>query len=596
MTSTQDQISAPADQVIGGRYRVLGPLDTGLSAQVSRAVDTKSGVEVALKVFAEGTVARPEIRERVLRAIEALAAISHPRILGPLQVEHDGSNVSYTMTLARGGSLDTRLRLRTQVPTDRVLGIVKEVAEGLDHLHEHGLVHGGLKPSNVLFDEDGRALVADAGIERAIFPSRGVYPASARHAQAYHAPEVRLQRAIDGRADQYALAVIAYELLSGQRRLDAPVIEGIQTVTPLELSAEEPLRRDAGPHINAALRKALSANPGARFESAGAFARAVVGEAFAGAPPKPKKRRAVQAKRYLVPIGLGAVAAACVLLLNGSAGRERVARVWQAARGLFAISVPHIRVDVASGSVTLQAPSPRSPDSHSAPTLGANPVGGSRTSGGHASHEAGNNPGNPGGNTGRGIRDDGQGTTGGGTILRPLGDLLKPTNAAPEAPAASARGANATTTQLPPTSAPAGAPAPSLLSRLGKLLGFNGRSAAADASGPTSRPDRSPATVVPITIPSPGGLSPSSDSFALRSSAHGAGYLKVTVDDGLALVIVDGVPRGPTPLVVGLSGGTHTVSTRSLDGSYLPARTVVTISDADTAVASFHKASQGSTR
>ena len=55
-------------------------------------------------------------------------------------------------------------------------------------------------------------------------------------------------------------------------------------------------------------------------------------------------------------------------------------------------------------------------------------------------------------------------------------------------------------------------------------------------------------------------------SFALRSSAHGAGYLKVTVDDGLALVIVDGVPRGPTPLVVGLSGGTHTVPTPSLDG------------------------------
>ena len=132
MTSTQDQISAPADQVIGGRYRVLGPLDTGLSAQVSRAVDTKSGVEVALKVFAEGTVARPEIRERVLRAIEALAAISHPRILGPLQVEHDGSNVSYTMTLARGGSLDTRLRLRTQARRQHcVLGIVKEAAEGL---------------------------------------------------------------------------------------------------------------------------------------------------------------------------------------------------------------------------------------------------------------------------------------------------------------------------------------------------------------------------------------------------------------------------------------------------------------------------------
>jgi hypothetical protein len=100
---------------------------------------------------------------------------------------------------------------------------------------------------------------------------------------------------------------------------------------------------------------------------------------------------------------------------------------------------------------------------------------------------------------------------------------------------------------------------------------------------------------VPIKVPSAPDVtaSPTTDDKPLLG---GTGYLKVTVDDGMALAIVDGIPRGPTPVVVGLGTGSHTVSARSLDGSYVPARTTVTIGDADTTVASFHKAPAASAR
>src|SRR6185312_12395644 len=107
---------------------------------------------------------------------------------------------------------------------------------------------------------------------------------------AYAAPEQRRGKHVDGRADQYSLAVIAYELLTGRRRIGFDSVEGIDTVAPIEVLADTPLRKDLPLYANLALRRALSASPANRFPTSTAFADALAGKVDTDVAGLPTKR------------------------------------------------------------------------------------------------------------------------------------------------------------------------------------------------------------------------------------------------------------------------------------------------------------------
>jgi serine/threonine protein kinase len=205
-------------------------------------------------------------------------------------------------------TLESLTEKRRPLPLDRVVEIVKDVAVVLDRVHAQGRVHGGLTPNHILIDDDWHATF----VANDRWQILGDTLVSVR---AYYAPEQWRGQKVDGRADQYALAVIVYELLTGHRRLDSAVLGGIQTLQPVEVFADVPLQPCAGLHVNAALRRALSARAAHRFPTVGAFARALV----APPPVPPLWRRAVW--RLVPPVAIAALAIALALALI------RVARI-----------------------------------------------------------------------------------------------------------------------------------------------------------------------------------------------------------------------------------------------------------------------------
>ncbi|HEX6966786.1 MAG TPA: serine/threonine-protein kinase [Gemmatimonadaceae bacterium] len=259
----------------GDAYRVLGPLGRGPLGVVFRAEDRAIGREVAVKLLAFDADARPDLYARLEHAVQLARDLAHPGIVAPLALARCDGTAFYVMPIMSGGSVDDVLRARTPISVERILGIIRDAAGALDHAHAHGVVHGGVKPANLLIDAEGRVRIADLGVATALCADGGVRAALAARAQAYAPPEQRRGHPVDGRADQYALAVIAYEMFTGARLLDAPSIEGIQTLDPVQVLPEVPLRLGLGVHVNAALRSALSASPASRFPTARAFATAL---------------------------------------------------------------------------------------------------------------------------------------------------------------------------------------------------------------------------------------------------------------------------------------------------------------------------------
>ena len=194
------------------------------------------------------------------------------------------------MPFVAGESLRERLRRTGRLPFGDVLRIVREVASALDYAHRQGVVHRDIKPENILLAE-GHAVVADFGIARAV----AVAATAANFTQvgtligtvAYMAPEQAVGETVDGKADQYALACVAYELLEGR----APFVGATaMAVLTQHLTAPpppfQPRTHDALPEgTERAIQRALAKDTGDRFATVLEFADAMTGPPPLAAAP-----------------------------------------------------------------------------------------------------------------------------------------------------------------------------------------------------------------------------------------------------------------------------------------------------------------------
>src|SRR5688500_17303997 len=246
---------------LAGRYRVEREVGRGGMATVYVAEDLRHRRRVAVKVLhAElGAALGPE---RFLREIEVTAGLHHPHIL-PL---HDSGEASgllyYVMPFIDGESLRQRLARERQLPVEEAVRIAVDVATALDYAHRHGLIHRDVKPENVLL-HDGRALVADFGIARAVqraadgatLTGTGVSVGTPH----YMSPEQAAgERELDARTDVFALGSVTYEMLAGAPPFTAPTVQAVVAKVmgeqPRSISAE---RRAVPLHVAAAVMKAL---------------------------------------------------------------------------------------------------------------------------------------------------------------------------------------------------------------------------------------------------------------------------------------------------------------------------------------------------
>ena len=298
---------APGDRI--GRYRLVEPIGRGGMGVVFRGRDETLGRDVAIKLI---RIAGADAAARALREARALARLSHPNVVAIHDAgEHDGATF-LAMELVPGRTLTEWLAAPR--PAGEVLAVIADVARGLAAAHRAGLVHRDVKPGNVLVGDDGRSRIADFGLARgpgggasgaAVPGARAADATDPRHlvgTPAYMAPEQLAGGEVDARTDQFALAQTAWEALFGAAPFPiTPAAERLAAIRGGRITEPAAERRARVPrHVEPSLRRALAADPAARFRDVEHLAAALA----------PRRRRRAAAAITVAVVAAGAGVAA----------------------------------------------------------------------------------------------------------------------------------------------------------------------------------------------------------------------------------------------------------------------------------------------
>ncbi|GAA3450311.1 serine/threonine protein kinase [Dactylosporangium matsuzakiense] len=204
---------ASAKTMLGGRYRLESEVARGAIGAVWRAYDTQAGEWVAIKVLRPEAAEVSELKDGFLGEAELLAGLDHPSVIRVKNLITEKSGLAIAMELVAGPDLRRRLRAEGPLPPAVAAEVVAQVADALAYVHGNGIVHGDVKPGNVLVPTDGGPVrLADFGVAR-----RLDRPAGPTHATPeYVAPEVVAGGTPSPAADVYALGVVLFELICGR--------------------------------------------------------------------------------------------------------------------------------------------------------------------------------------------------------------------------------------------------------------------------------------------------------------------------------------------------------------------------------------------
>jgi serine/threonine-protein kinase len=201
-------------------YRIESELGRGGQAVVYRATQLALQRQVALKIVSHQLSADPSFLERFKREGIAAANLDHPHVIPVYEAGEAEGMAFLSMKFVDGPSLDGVIRSGHGLSAQRAMSILRQVAEALDYAHGTGLVHRDIKPANILLGPGDHAYLSDFGLTRAIegskLTSSGVWMGTLE----YVAPEQIKGSAITAAADRYALAVVAYEALTGRSIFD----------------------------------------------------------------------------------------------------------------------------------------------------------------------------------------------------------------------------------------------------------------------------------------------------------------------------------------------------------------------------------------
>ncbi len=273
---------APGSQIAGDR--VEEQIGRGGMAVVYRAYDPRLDRHVALKILAPSLAADEAFRQRFIRESRAAAAVDHPHIIPVFDAGEANGVLFIAMRFVRGRDVRTLLDNIGPLPPARAVEIVDQVASALDAAHERGLVHRDVKPGNMLLDSSsgGRhdhVYLSDFGLSKRSLAQTGLTSQGQFLGTLdYVAPEQIEGHAVDGRADQYALACAAFELLSGappfKREAGLAIAFAKLSEPPPRISTR---RADLPSAVDDVLTRAMARAPGDRFATCGEFTAALRG-------------------------------------------------------------------------------------------------------------------------------------------------------------------------------------------------------------------------------------------------------------------------------------------------------------------------------
>jgi Tol biopolymer transport system component len=330
-----------------GPYEITAKLGEGGMGEVYRATDSKLRRQVAIKVLPAALTAHREHLTRFEREAQMLAQLHHPNIASIFGVEDSGATRALVMELVEGPTLAERLE-RGPFAVGDALAVALQIAHALEAAHEKGIVHRDLKPQNIKAPPEGRVKVLDFGLAKALQPAPGS-PRAAEVANSptlplgatregtllgtagYMAPEQARGTAVDARADLWALGVILFEMLTGERLFaEASMVETLSAVMrkPIDLG-----RLPAGtpPRLRELLGRLLERQPADRLHHV-ADARIVLAELVreggaawtASTPPAVAARNADGSRSRWLAM-LAALAIGALLGYFGSVRLDRAA-------------------------------------------------------------------------------------------------------------------------------------------------------------------------------------------------------------------------------------------------------------------------------
>jgi serine/threonine-protein kinase len=272
---------APGSRVAG--YLLEEQIGQGGMAVVFRAHDERLERTVALKILAPALAADEAFRQRFIRESRAAAAVDDPHIIPVFEAGEASGVLFIAMRYVRGGDVRSLVGELSRVPPGRVAEIVSQVASALDAAHGRGLVHRDVKPANMLLDASsgiGRpdhVYLSDFGLSKASLQTSGLTGTGTFLGTLdYISPEQIEGKPVDGRADEYALACAAFELLTGvppfQREEAMAVMYAQLSEQPPPLSSR---RRDLGYAADPVFAKALAKAPADRYSTCREFSEAL---------------------------------------------------------------------------------------------------------------------------------------------------------------------------------------------------------------------------------------------------------------------------------------------------------------------------------
>jgi serine/threonine protein kinase len=280
-----------------GRYKIVRELGRGAMGVVYHALDPNIGRPVAIKTIRIGDARKPEeqqrLRERLLREARSAGSLSHPGIVTIYDVEQQGDLAYIAMEYVDGPTLDHLISRGTPMAPAQIFSILGQTAAALDYAHQKGIVHRDIKPANIMIAADGTTKITDFGIAKITATDQFTMTGTIVGTPHYMSPEQVQGQPVDGRADQFSLAVIAYEILTGEK----PYTGEHLTTVVYKIVAEEPV----APHrlnptlagaIENALRKGLSKKPDGRYRTCQEFTEALERACAANKAWKPVARGA----------------------------------------------------------------------------------------------------------------------------------------------------------------------------------------------------------------------------------------------------------------------------------------------------------------
>jgi serine/threonine-protein kinase len=259
-----------------GRYQILGELGRGAMGVVYRAQDPTIGRTLAIKTIRLADLSdqteRVRLQERLFREAQSAGILSHPGIVVVYDVGTDGDVTYIAMEFVNGPTLEKLLADPHPPGQQTVLGVLRQTASALDYAHKKGIIHRDIKPANIMIDGESTVKIADFGIAKIAASQQLTQTGLVMGTPNYMSPEQVQGKPVDGKADQFALAVVAYEMLTGEKPFTG---EQLTTVLYKIVSEDPPpvehLNPTLGFAVSMVLTRALSKDPAKRYGNCAEF-------------------------------------------------------------------------------------------------------------------------------------------------------------------------------------------------------------------------------------------------------------------------------------------------------------------------------------